>query len=46
LNRDYVPEIPGINASGSYDEYARNPGAYWTRWAASIEDGKNAYFKP
>ena len=46
LNRDYVPEIPGINAPGSYDDYARNPGAWWTNWAASIEDGKNAYFKP
>ena len=44
--RDYVPAMPGVNAPGSYDEYARNPGAYWTRWAESIESGKYEFFKP
>jgi hypothetical protein len=46
LGRDYVPEIPGVNAPGSYDAYARDPGAYWTKWAKSIEDGSNKFFKP
>ncbi len=46
LRRDYVPAIPGVNAPGSYDEYARNPGAYWERWAASIDDGSYPFFKP
>ena len=46
LARDYVPEIPGVNAPGSYDAYARDPGAYWTKWAKSIEDGSNKFFKP
>jgi hypothetical protein len=46
LRRDYVPALPGINAPGNYDEYARNPGAYWEKWARSVEDGSNAYFKP
>jgi hypothetical protein len=38
--------MPGINAPGSYDQYARNPGAYWTKWAESVETGKYEYFKP
>ncbi len=46
LARDYVTALPGINAPGSYDDYAKHPGAYWTRWAKSIEDGSNAHFKP
>ena len=46
LRRDYVSALPGINAPGSYDEYARNPGAYWTKWAESIEAGTYPYFKP
>ena len=46
LGRDYVPELPGINAPGSYDAYAKNPGAYWDKWATSIDEGKNAFFKP
>jgi hypothetical protein len=46
LARDYVTALPGINAPGSYDDYAKHPGAYWTRWANSIEDGSNAHFKP
>lgn len=46
LRRDYVTALPGINAPGSYDDYARNPGAYWTRWAESIESGKYEFFKP
>jgi hypothetical protein len=46
LRRDYITAMPGINAPGTYDAYARNPGAYWTRWAESVESGKYEYFKP
>jgi hypothetical protein len=46
LRRDYVPSIPGVNAPGSYDAYARNPGAYWTSWAESIDAGTYKFFKP
>ncbi len=46
LRRDYIPALPGINAPGSYDDYARNPGAYWARWAQSIEAGTYPFFKP
>ena len=28
LREDWIPEMPGITLSGSYDEYARNPGAW------------------
>lgn len=46
LRRDYISALPGINAPGSYDTYAKHPGAYWTKWAQDTEDGKNPYFKP
>ena len=46
LRRDYVSGLPGINAPGTYDQYARDPGAYWMRWADSIEAGKYEFFKP
>jgi hypothetical protein len=46
LRRDYISAMPGINMPGSYEQYARNPGAYWIRWAESIESGKYDYFKP
>ncbi len=46
LARDYVTALPGINAPGSYDEYARHPGAYWIKWAESIEAGNYPFFKP
>ena len=46
LARDYVSALPGVNAPGSYDEYARHPGAFWTRWAQSIEAGTYSFFKP
>ena len=46
LRRDYIPPLPGINAPGTYDSYARDPGAYWTRWARSIDAGTYEFFKP
>ncbi len=46
LTRDYVTALPGVNAPGSYDEYARHPGAYWTKWAKDIEAGTYPFFKP
>lgn len=46
LRRDYIPAIPGVNAPGKYEDYARNPGAYWTQWANKINGGTYEYFKP
>jgi hypothetical protein len=28
LREDWIPQIPGITAPGSYDDYAKNPGAW------------------
>jgi hypothetical protein len=28
LKEDWIPEVPGINAAGSYDDYARDPVPY------------------
>jgi hypothetical protein len=28
LIEDWIPEIPGINAPGNYEEYARDPWKY------------------
>ncbi|HET7730674.1 MAG TPA: hypothetical protein VFK48_11635 [Usitatibacter sp.] len=46
LRKDFVHPVPGINAPGGYEDYARDPGAYWTRWARDIESGKSPYLKP
>jgi hypothetical protein len=46
LRRDYIAPIPGVNMPGSYDAYARDPGAHWVKWAKSIEAGTYTYFKP
>ena len=46
LRRDYIPAIPGVNTPGKYEDYARDPGAYWTQWANKINGGTYEYFKP
>jgi hypothetical protein len=46
LRKDFVHPLPGINAPGKYEDYARDPGAYWKRWASDIETGKSPYLKP
>ncbi len=46
LRRDYIAPMPGVNMPGSYDAYARDPGAHWVSWAKSIEAGTYTYFKP
>ncbi len=44
LRRDWIPELPGITVAGDYDrDYAADPGAYWVKWAHSIQDGTNKY---
>lgn len=45
LAYDYTPPLPGINAPGSYNDYARNPGGYWIKWSESVLDGTNPYLK-
>jgi hypothetical protein len=44
LRRDWIPELPGINVPGNYNnDYASDPGTFWTEWAYQIEAGTNRY---
>ncbi|MGK0297990.1 MAG: hypothetical protein ACI9XC_001608 [Gammaproteobacteria bacterium] len=43
LRRDWIPELPGITVPGNYNDYASDPGTYWTDWANSIFEGTNPY---
>lgn len=43
LRRDWIPELPGITAPGTYNEYAADPCTHWTRWAHEIENGTNQF---
>jgi hypothetical protein len=43
LSQAHVPPIPGVNAPGNYNDYARNPGQYWIDWSNQIVAGTSAY---
>src|SRR5712692_10455097 len=45
LHKDFVHPVPGINIPGKYDDYGKNPGEYWTRWAKDIDAGVSRYLK-
>jgi hypothetical protein len=45
LHKDFVHPIPGITIAGKYDDYGKNPGAWWQKWAKQIEDGTSPYMK-
>jgi len=46
LADDWVAEVPGINAPGSYEEYARNPYAYHREVNDKILAGTYEHFYP
>ena len=46
LGEDWVPEIPGINASGSYEDYSRDPWKYANSQMKKILDGTYEYYYP
>lgn len=46
LREDWVPEIPGINAPGSYEEYSRNPWKYADAQMKKILDGSYEHYYP
>jgi len=46
LVEDWVPEIPGINANGRYDDYAKDPWKTVTSIFKRVEDGTYEYFYP
>lgn len=45
LRKDFVHPIPGITIAGSYDDYGKEPGSWWQRWAREIEAGTSRYLK-
>jgi hypothetical protein len=45
LRKDFVHPIAGITIAGKYDDYGRDPGAWWQRWAKEIEAGTSRYLK-
>ncbi len=46
LSEDWIPEIPGINAPGKYEEYARDPWKYANFQMKKILNGKYEHFYP
>jgi hypothetical protein len=46
LAEDWIPEIPGINAKGRYEDYARDPWKTVTSIFKRVEDGSYEYFYP
>jgi hypothetical protein len=45
LRKDFVHPIPGITIPGKYDDYGKDPGRWWQRWAREIEAGTSKYLK-
>jgi hypothetical protein len=43
LRYAHVPPIPGVNADGDYNQYARNPGQYWIDWSKEVQAGTSKY---
>ena len=46
LHRDWVPEVPGINTSGRYEDYAANPWKYAKKVIDQVVQGKYEHFYP
>jgi hypothetical protein len=46
LTEDWVPEIPGINAKGRYEDYAKDPWKYVTAIFKKVDDGSYEHFHP
>jgi hypothetical protein len=46
LSEDWVPEIPGINAPGSYEDYARDPWKYADAQMKKILNGTYEHYYP
>jgi len=46
LGEDWVPHIPGINAPGKYEEYAKDPWRTFSDVMKKIEAGTYEYFYP
>jgi hypothetical protein len=46
LTEDWIPEIPGINAKGRYEDYTKDPWKTVSAMFKKIEDGSYEYFYP
>ena len=46
LRQDWVRHLPGINAPGNYQEYAKNPWKFQTQIIKKINDGTYEYYYP
>jgi hypothetical protein len=46
LNEDWIPEIPGINAPGSYEEYSKDPWNFADAQMKKIMDGSYGHYYP
>jgi len=46
LSEDWIPEIPGINAPGSYEEYAKDPWKYANGQMKKILNGSEGHDYP
>ncbi len=46
LSEDWVPHLPGINAPGRYEDYAKDPWKTLTEVMKKIEAGNYEYFYP
>jgi hypothetical protein len=46
LNEDWVPHIPGINAPGKYEDYAKDPWKTFVEVMKKVNAGTYEYFYP
>jgi hypothetical protein len=46
LSEDWIPEVPGINVPGNYQDYARDPWKYANAQMKEIIAGTYKYFYP
>lgn len=46
LRQDWIPHLPGINAPGRYEDYAKDPWKTITQVMKKVEAGKYEYFNP
>jgi hypothetical protein len=46
LAEEWIPEFPGINAPGNYNDYAKEPWKYAYSQLKQVQDGTYKYFYP
>jgi hypothetical protein len=44
LSEDWIPEVPGINAPGQYEDYAQDPWKYANAQMETILNGTYEHF--